>query len=34
VSEILLAVLTEALSAALIALLIAGVKRLAGPVAA
>lgn len=33
-SEILLAVLTEALGAALLALLIAGLKRLVGPAAA
>jgi hypothetical protein len=34
VSEILLAVLTEALAAALLALLMAGVRRLAGRAAA
>jgi hypothetical protein len=34
VSEILIAVLTEALGAALLALLVAGVRRLVGPAAA
>lgn len=33
-SEILIAVLTEALGAALLALLVAGVRRLVGPAAA